>query len=153
MTLVVNLFGTVSSVNFICSCWRNPWCDFQVTHTPKCSESAKIGQVVNCGLTILIVCVLPVLLTNYDTAQIWRSWQNGRYFYKTHLATCICPPNELKREIKKKTGGASKNLGGHGPPRPPLESPLPLLPCYCYAIKADFKTILPKFRNLPLQAM
>jgi len=29
----------------------------------------------------------------------------------------------------------------------------PLLPCYCYVIKASFKTILPKFRNLPLQAM
>ena len=40
------------------------------THTPKCIESAKIGQIINCGLTILIVSVFPVLLTNYDTAQI-----------------------------------------------------------------------------------
>jgi len=42
------------------------------THTPKCNESAKIGYIINCRLTILIVSVFPVLLTNYDTAQIWR---------------------------------------------------------------------------------
>jgi len=57
------------------------------SHTPKCNESAKIGQIINWGLTILIVSVFPVLLTNYDTAQIWCCWQNGRYFYTTHLAT------------------------------------------------------------------
>jgi len=39
---------------------------------------------------------------------------------------CICQPNELEREIKKKSGGESKNLGGHGPPRPSLELPLTL---------------------------
>jgi len=33
MTLVVNLVRTVSSVKFICCCWRNPWCDCYVTHT------------------------------------------------------------------------------------------------------------------------
>jgi len=27
-SLVVNLVRTVSSVKFICWCWRNPWCDF-----------------------------------------------------------------------------------------------------------------------------
>jgi len=37
---------------------------------------------------------------------------------------CIRQPNELERETTKKTGGASKNLGGYGPPRPPLESPV-----------------------------
>jgi len=41
---------------------------------------------------------------------------------------CVCQPNELKREIKKKTGGAKRRAkqktGGHGPTRPPLESPL-----------------------------
>jgi len=41
----------------------------------------------------------------------------------------ICQPNELKREVKKKTGevkrkATQKSGGGHGPPRPPLESPL-----------------------------
>jgi len=57
------------------------------THTPKCNESAKIWQIINCGLTILIVSVFPVPLRNYDTAQICCCWQNGRYFYKTQLAT------------------------------------------------------------------
>jgi len=41
-TLVVNLIRTVASTKFICSCWRNPWCDCHVTNTPKCSESAKM---------------------------------------------------------------------------------------------------------------
>jgi len=40
--LVVNLIRTVASPKFICCCWRNPWCDCHITHTPKCSESAKI---------------------------------------------------------------------------------------------------------------
>jgi len=39
-----------------------------------------------------------------------------------------CQPKELKREIKKNTGGPngvpSKNLEGHGQPRPSSESPL-----------------------------
>jgi len=89
MTLVVNLVRTVFSAKFVWCCWRHPCCDCHVihTHTPKCDESAKIGQIINWGLTILIVSVFPVLLTNYDTAQIWRCWQNGWYFYKTHLAT------------------------------------------------------------------
>jgi len=42
MTLVVNRVRTVSSAKFISCCWRNPWCDCYVTHTPKCNESAKI---------------------------------------------------------------------------------------------------------------
>jgi len=87
MIIVVNVVRTVSSVKFICCCWCNPWCDFHVTHIPKCNESAKIGQIINCGLTILIASVFPVPLTNYDTAQIGRCWQNSWYFYKTHLAT------------------------------------------------------------------
>jgi len=43
------------------------------SHTkPKCKESAKIVQIINCCSTILIASVFPVLLTNHDTAQIWR---------------------------------------------------------------------------------
>jgi len=50
-------------------------------------------------------------------------------FAKRIWQPCICQPNELKREIKKKTGGPnggpSKNLGGvMAHPGPPLESPL-----------------------------
>ena len=41
---------------------------------------------------------------------------------------CVCQPNELKREIKKKTGGAAgskqKHVGGMTHPGPHLESPL-----------------------------
>ena len=72
MTLVVNFVKTVSSVKFICCCCPNPWCDCHVTHTPKCNESAKIGQTIICGLRILIVSVFLVLLMNYDTAEICR---------------------------------------------------------------------------------
>jgi len=35
---------------------------------------------------------------------------------------CMCQPNELEQEIKKKTGRSNrrttKNLGGYGPPIP-----------------------------------
>jgi len=91
------------------------------SHTPKCNESAKVGQIINCVLAILLVSIFPVVPTNYDTAQIWRCWQNGRYFTKRIWQHCICQPNEFKRDIKKKTGGQAKNWGAHGPP---LESPL-----------------------------
>jgi len=39
LTLVVNLIRTVVSAKFICSCLCNPWCDYHVTHTPKCISS------------------------------------------------------------------------------------------------------------------
>jgi len=43
------------------------------SHTHRnVTNHPKNGQVINCGLTIRIVSVFPVLLTNYDTAQIWR---------------------------------------------------------------------------------
>jgi len=67
-SFVVNLVRTVSSAKFVCCCCRNAWCDCHVTHTPKCNESAKKIQIINCGVTILIVSVFLVLLTNYDTA-------------------------------------------------------------------------------------
>jgi len=39
----------------------------------------------------------------------------------TVVVYCLSQPNDLKREIKKKTGGAKqKSWGGHGPPRFPL---------------------------------
>jgi len=125
-------------------------CEFYVTHTPKCNESAKLGQIINCGLTILIVSVFPVLLTNYDTAQICRCYQNGRYFYKTHLATVHMST------IRTYTGNLEKIWGGQtgrqakiwecmAHPCPPLESLLPLsssecviVYVHCYRIKYDF---------------
>jgi len=44
-------------------------------------------------------------------------------FTKRIWQPCICQPNELKWEIKKKTGGqtgAKQKSGGHAPSRPPL---------------------------------
>jgi len=38
----VNPVRTDPSAKFVCCCWRNPWCDSKVTHTPKCNDSAKI---------------------------------------------------------------------------------------------------------------
>jgi len=35
MTLVTNIVRTVPSVKFVCCCWRNPWCDFNATHTHR----------------------------------------------------------------------------------------------------------------------
>jgi len=126
MTIVVNLVRIVSSAKFICCCWRNPWCDYQVTHTPKCNKSAKIGQIINCGLTILIVslCYLCCLRI---TTQL-RSGAVDKMagiFTERIWQPCICQRNELKRAIKKKTVGQTvgqaKNWEGHGPSRtPPL---------------------------------
>jgi len=58
MALLVKLVRKVPSAKFICSCWRNPWCDCHVTHTPKCNEPAKIRA--NCDLTILIVSLFSL---------------------------------------------------------------------------------------------
>jgi len=46
MSLVVNLVRTVLSAKFTCCCWRNPWCDCQVTHSPKCNKPAKIRAIL-----------------------------------------------------------------------------------------------------------
>jgi len=44
----------------------------------------------------------------------------------TQVIYCICQPNELEGEIRKKAGGGgqAKILGCHVPPKPPLELPL-----------------------------
>jgi len=44
-----------------------------------------------------------------------------KYFWPK-IIYCICQPNKIKREIKKKTGGQAKIWGGHGPSRPPLRT-------------------------------
>jgi len=67
MTLVVNLVRTVSSAKFICCCCRNPCCDCHVTQTPKCNESTKIGQIIKCGLTILIVYLFSLCCLRITT--------------------------------------------------------------------------------------
>jgi len=123
MTLVANLVRTVSSAKFVCCCCLNPWCDCHVTYTPKCNESAKKIQIINCGVTILIVSVFLVPLTNYDTAGAVDKMAG--MFTQCIWQPYICQPNELIREIKKKTGGAKqKSGGGMTHPGPSLESPL-----------------------------
>jgi len=52
--------GNTASEKFICWFWRNPWCDFYVTHTPECNESAIIRQTINCALTILIASLFSL---------------------------------------------------------------------------------------------
>ena len=90
------------------------------------------------GSEQLLVCVIinncsypAVKKTNTAYHAFGKYWMQARGFLVDRLKYtwpkcihCVCQPNELKREIKKKTGeasrGPSKNVGGHGPPRPPL---------------------------------
>jgi len=128
MTLVVNLVRTVSLAKFICCCWRIPWRDCYVTHThtPKCNESAKIRA--NYSLWLNNTDCLSVFLCRLRISTRLRSGavdkMAGIFTKRIWQPYIICQPNELKREVKKKTGGPngepSKNLGCHGPPRPPL---------------------------------
>jgi len=84
MTRVVNLVRAVLSAKFISCCGRNRWCDSRVTHTPKCNEPATIqATIINSWLNNTDCLSVLALLTN----------QNGRYFYKTHLASLLS--NEL----------------------------------------------------------
>jgi len=73
MTLVVNLVRTVPSGKFICCCLRNPWCDCYVTHTHRNVMShPKYVQIINCGLTILIVSLFslcPLRIATQITAD------------------------------------------------------------------------------------
>ena len=123
----MNLVRTDPSGKFICCCWRNLWCDYHVTHTPKCNESAKIGQIINCRLTILIVSLFSLsrlrIMTQLRSGAVDKM---AGIFTKRIWQPCICQPNDLK--LRKKLG---EPKGGHGPPRPPLESPLvPLVPTH-----------------------
>jgi len=97
------------------------------SHTHRNVANQQIyGQIIiNCGVTILIVslfslCRLRITtqlrsgavdkMAGIVTKRIWQPY--------------ICQPNELKREIKKKTGRPSKNLGRPWPTQVLLESPL-----------------------------
>ena len=89
------------------------------------TNQPKYGQIINCGLTILIVSLFSLCCLRITTQL--RSGAVDKMagiFAKRIWQRCICQPNELKREIKKKTGGAnggpSKKLGVHGPPRFPI---------------------------------
>jgi len=57
-------------------------------------------------------------LLNYRLEYCWP-----KVFY------CLCQPNELEREIKKKVGGKQKSGGAMAHPAPHLKSTLIMVPC------------------------
>jgi len=92
------------------------------SHTHRnVTNQPKYGQMINCGLTTLIVSLFSLCRLRITTQL--RSGAVGKmavFFTKRTWQPYICQPNELEREIRTKTGGSSKNLGGHGPLRPPF---------------------------------
>ena len=111
----MNLVRTDPSAKFICCCWRNLWCDCNVTHTHRNATSQpKYWQIIKCRLTIRIVSLFSMCRLRITTqlrsdavdkmAGIFtkRIWQPG-----------ICEPSDLK--TKKKSAGPNKNLGGPWP--------------------------------------
>ena len=95
--------------------------DTSYTHL-NVTNQPKYGQIINCGLTILIASLFSLC-----RLRITTQLRSGAVDKMAGIITkriwqlCICQPNELK--IKKELGGPngrpSKNLGGHGPPSPP----------------------------------
>jgi len=81
----VNLVRTVPSAKFICCCWGNPWCDCYVTHSPKCNANIINYALTTFNVSLFALCRLRI--TTQLRSGICHCWQNGRYFYKTHLAT------------------------------------------------------------------
>ena len=120
MTLVVNLVRTASSAKFICYCWRHPRYDCHVTPTPKCSESAKTGQIINCVLTILTVC-FPCAAYELRHSSDLSLLTKCPVFYKTHLATLHMSTNlngKLRKKLGGQTRGQAKIWGGMAHPGP-----------------------------------
>ena len=99
---------------------------------------------------VIINFIYPTVKNNNTAYHAFgKYWMQARGFLNHRLKYCLptviycslhvcqinctCLPNELKRDIKKKTGGGasrgpSKNKGGTmAHPVPPLESPLTLL--------------------------
>jgi len=67
-------------------------------------------------------------------------------FTKRIWQPCICQPNELKREMNKKTGGAKQKSGGHGPP---LESPLDAGQDVMFTQLGRYRSIAPNYDPRP----
>jgi len=126
VTLVVNLVRTVLQQSFFCCCWRNPWCDYHVTHTPRCNESAKIRGNdwlwLNNTDCLCFPCAAYELQHSSDLALLikWPVFLHNAFGNPTYVNQ-----TNLNGKLRKKlaggaNGGPNKNLGGHGPPRPPL---------------------------------
>jgi len=111
MTLVVNLVRTDRSAKFIWCGWRYLWCDWHVIHTPNVTNQPKYGQIINCGLTILIASLFSLYRLRITTQL--RSGAVDKMvgiFTKRIWQPYICQPNELN--IKKKLGEAKEKSGG-----------------------------------------
>jgi len=95
----------------------------ETSHTHRnVTNQPKYGQIINCGLTILIVSLLSLYRLRITTQL--RSGAVDKMagiFTKRIWQPCICQPKDLK--IRKKTGGPnggpSKNLGGPWPSQAP----------------------------------
>ena len=129
MTLVVNLVRTVSSAKFICYCCCNGAIVTSRTHQ-NVTNQQKYGQIINCGLTIVIDSLLSLcrlrIMTQLRSGAVDKM---AGIFTQRIMQPCgiftqrimqPCQPNELKWEIKKKlgwpNGGPSKNLGSMAHP-------------------------------------
>jgi len=104
-------------------------CAIDTSHTHRnVTNQPKYGQIINCGLTILIVYLFSVCRLRITTQL--RSGAVDKMvdiFTKRIWQPYICQPNELQREIKKKLGGPNggqAKIWGAWPTHPPLESPL-----------------------------
>jgi len=95
MALVVNLVRTVPSARFNRCCWRNPSCDFHVTHTPKCNEPAKIGQIIKYGITIFIVAMFSLCRLRITTEL--RSGAVDKMKWPVNLQNASGNPNSLSQ--------------------------------------------------------
>ena len=113
---------------------------FEMNVSPSCPMSDLISRRIRATTVVICVvinnCSCPAVKTdNTDYHAFWKYWMHVRGFLNYRLKYCspkvvyyVWQPNE--RGIMKKLGGRSnrgptKNLGGHGPPRPPpLESPV-----------------------------
>ena len=88
-----------------CLVWLSRHTHRSVTNQPK------YGQIINCGLTILIVSVFlcRLRITTQLRSDSWHCWQTGRYFYKTHLATL--PRMLFTRNLNKKASKVETKSG------------------------------------------
>jgi len=69
------------------------------------TNQPNYGQIINCGLKILNVSVFLCRLRITTQRRSGAVDKMAGILTKRICQTYICQPNELKREIKKKTGG------------------------------------------------
>jgi len=84
-------------------------CAIDTSHTHRnVTNQPKYGQIINCGLTILIVYLFSVCRIRITT-QLRSSAVDKMVdiFTKRIWQPYICQPNELQRKIKKKLEGAN----------------------------------------------